>query len=85
MIDPFDWTPEEVKVFKSTGYKCVHCKTRDAVTLHELMPKSLEPKTWNRPENRIPICAACHRWAHNIGALHAKPILEQDRQEFLNG
>lgn len=85
MINKNDWTSEELKIFSLYNYKCLHCRINDAVTLHELKPKSLAPKTWNRPENRVPLCNSCHNWCHRISTKQSSPILEVQRKEFLNG
>lgn len=74
MIDKDLWTPEEVNRFRDFGYKCVHCQSKDAVTLHELVPKSLT-KDWRKIENRVPICAECHEWAHEFGTTYSRITL----------
>jgi 5-methylcytosine-specific restriction endonuclease McrA len=85
MINPKDWLPEEVKIFKDFGYKCLHCKSKDAVTLHEIVPKSVRPKTWCDPTNRVPLCNACHEQIHAAGARKSKRILMLLREDFLSG
>ena len=79
MIDKDLWTEEEIKIFAEFGYKCLDCLVNDAVTLHELVPKSLAPKTWNTPENRVPLCNDCHRKAHSIGTKNSRKLLELKR------
>jgi len=85
MIDKKLWTPEELQIFSLYNYKCLWCMILDAVTLHELIPKSLAPKTWDRPENRVPLCAGCHVKAHDKGTKFSRTILRQRREEFLGG
>ena len=77
------WTDEEIEIFKQFNFKCVRC-LKLAVTLHEIRPKSLAPKTWMKPENRIPICAKCHSWAHDRGTSYSAPILAELRNKRLN-
>lgn len=79
MIDKSLWTEPEIQIFAEFSYKCLYCLTNDAVTLHELIPKSLAPKTWMKPENRVPLCAKCHSWAHQIGTKQSRKILEEKR------
>lgn len=82
MIDESLWTSVEIDIFRNFSYKCIACKAEDAVTLHELVPKSLAPKTWDRPENRVPLCHLCHDSAHRIGTSNSKPILEAMVREW---
>jgi len=86
MINKSDWTSEQLEIFGLYNYKCLHCyPNRDAVTLHELVPKSLAPKTWDRPDNKVPLCVGCHEWAHKKGTKSSRTILERQRKEFLDG
>ena len=76
------WTEEEVAIFKLFHYKCIRCGYK-AITLHEECPKSRCPKTWKDPENRDPLCAKCHNWAHRAGTRFSAPILRVLRKERL--
>jgi 5-methylcytosine-specific restriction endonuclease McrA len=69
-----EWTAEELEIFALYGGRCILCKQR-AVTLHEIIPKTKRPKTLNTPENRVPVCAKCHRKIHDTGAKHFVSIL----------
>lgn len=69
-----EWTADELKIFDLYGGKCILCK-RKAVTLHEIIPKSKLPKTWNTFGNRVPVCADCHRKIHDSGAGNFVSIL----------
>lgn len=79
MIDKSLWTSEELAIFEEFGYRCLDCLVKDAVTLHELVPKSLAPKTWREPENRVPLCNSCHQKAHRMGTKNSKALLELKR------
>lgn len=75
-----DWTAEELEIFALYKGKCIlyavsaNCQKR-AVTLHEIIPKSKRPKTWNTPDNRVPVCAECHRMIHDKGAKNYVSLL----------
>ena len=56
---------------------CIHCFGR-ANSVHEIIPKSLAPRTWNRLENRVPLCLSCHAWAQ-IDTEVSCEILEADK------
>lgn len=62
--------------------RCVKCGNL-AVTIHEIVPRSLAPKTWKNPENRVPLCATCHDWAHRNGTAKSRDILTQKRKDWL--
>lgn len=81
MIDKSLWKPDQLEIFEEFGYKCIRCG-HDAVTLHELIPKSLAPKTWMLKDNRVPICSICHEFAHKYGTKFSKPILEWHRDRL---
>lgn len=74
------WTNEEIDIFRQFGGKCIKCP-RQAVTLHEIIPKSRRPKTWMEKKNRVPICNICHTWAHNVSCRVSGPILKELRDE----
>jgi 5-methylcytosine-specific restriction endonuclease McrA len=61
--------------------RCVRCNVR-AVTIHEIIPRSHGKGTMEL-DNRIPICASCHAWAHDIGTKTSIPVLKQYRIEAL--
>lgn len=75
-----EWTAEELEIFALYGGKCILAGVSNkcqkiAVTLHEIIPKSKRPKTWNTPENRVPICNNCHRMIHDNGAKNYVSVL----------
>ena len=60
------WTPIGAEV-----PPCIKCY-KEAVTLHEIRPRSLYPDWMDDPYNSVPICARCHNWAesnHNVTAI----------------
>lgn len=49
-----------------------------AVAVHEIEYRSRRPSDWWVFENRIPLCAECHQWAHDYPSISGK-ILEEYR------
>ena len=62
-------------------HRCVHCP-RVAVTVHEIIPKSSGKIAMNI-ENRVPLCAEHHDWAHREGTKVSIPILQKVREKVL--
>jgi len=83
MIDVDDWSLEEVKIFEIFNFRCAKCG-RNADCLHEIIPKSNNPKNWKRSENRIPLCAMCHEQIHARGAKNFVDELNRLRKRFNN-
>lgn len=73
-----DYTPEEQAIFDEFGGRCARCG-KPAVTLHEIVPKSRRPKTWDKQENRIPLDNDCHIWAHYRGTKRTRDELRNLR------
>ena len=73
-----NYTKEELAIFEEFNWRCARCGNL-AVTLHEIIPKSKRPKTWNKPENRIPLDNDCHIWAHYKGTRNSKDELRNLR------
>jgi hypothetical protein len=71
-----EWSSEELQIFEFYNWRCILCCKRRAVTLHEIIPKSRRPKTWNDPNNRVPVCADCHFEIHRVGAKNFVSILK---------
>ena len=63
-----NWTPDELQIFELFHWRCAVNKAHKAIVLHEIVPKSKRPKTWQEPLNRIPLCAKCHDMIHAVGA-----------------
>ena len=77
-------TKEEIKnyqnqVFEKYNYTCVRCLEKGKV-VHELVPKSLNPKWYTDVDNGVCLCIKCHEWAHKFGAKISRPIL----QDYIN-
>lgn len=75
------WTQEELEIFALFDGRCAINPSHKAVTLHEIIPKSLAPKTWMLPENRIPLCNSCHRMVHDEGSVKYRQKLRKIRLE----
>jgi 5-methylcytosine-specific restriction endonuclease McrA len=73
-----EWTKEELAIFAEFNGRCAKCGL-PAVTLHEIIPKSKLPKTWNTPENRIPLCNEHHIEAHAKGTKASRAELRSLR------
>ena len=78
------WTQEELGIFALFSGRCALNKAHKAVTLHEIVPKSLAPKTWKDPMNRIPLCAECHRKVHDEGSVKYRIIFTKIRRGIKN-
>lgn len=61
---------------------CARCMTRQAVTLHEIEPRSLR-QDWYDPRNRIPLCHDCHRWVHKTGTQRVAIQLRLDLARYV--
>jgi 5-methylcytosine-specific restriction endonuclease McrA len=69
-------------VMEMFRHKCVRCG-RNAVNVHEIIPRSRLPKKWMLPENRVAICLSCHFWAHRRGAKSSAEELRELREKRL--
>jgi 5-methylcytosine-specific restriction endonuclease McrA len=72
------WSPEEKSIINEFGGRCAR-DGKIVVVLHEITPKSLRPKTWQEPMNRIPLCVDCHLWAHSHGTKRSRQELTELR------
>lgn len=63
--------------------KCVRCR-KSAKTVHEIVPRSLAPKTWMKLSNRVPLCDECHEWAHSRGTNNSAEELTRLREQRLS-
>lgn len=68
-----------IEYFKN---KCVRCG-RPNPTIHEIVPKSQRPQTWQDPLNRVALCYYCHEMVHNAGAKNFRTELRALRQRFV--
>lgn len=81
MINPEDWSEEELSIFEMYDWKCVRCRKPSEV-IHEDIPKSRNPKHWMEVENRSPLCVHCHNWAHYKGTKYSAPLLKEKKKQF---
>lgn len=72
------WSPEEKVIINEFGGRCARCGNI-SIVLHEITPKSRRPKTWDDPNNRIPLCVDCHIWAHSHGTKRSRQELTELR------
>src|SRR4030042_3891464 len=70
-----NYTEEELAIFLEFDNRCARCE-QPSIVLHEIIPKSKRPKTWNIPDNRIPLCNDCHLLAHAKGTRNSKDELQ---------
>lgn len=70
-----NYTEEELAIFVEFGGRCARCG-KPSIVLHEIVPKSKRPKTWNTPDNRIPLDNDCHLLAHAKGTRNSKDELQ---------
>jgi hypothetical protein len=65
---------------------CLKCYT-EAVTLHEIIPRS-QNRSWMQdmhrpiPRHTLPLCANCHKEVQR-DTLHWKPKLERMRDDYI--
>lgn len=64
------------------GNRCVRCGKPEP-TIHEIVPRSLNPSNWKQPENRIALCRYCHDYAHHRGTRHVRSELQSLRNKFI--
>lgn len=60
---------EKEPIFALYGNVCIWC-LRPASVLHHLIPTGAGGD--DAEDNRIPLCAACHRRVHDVGPLLMK-------------
>jgi len=63
--------------------ECVLCHASFGVTVHEIIPRSLAPKTWMEVENRVPLCSVCHEKIHNMSKRDREALLYPARDRAL--
>jgi len=63
------YSKQEWEKLIATKYKnrCIICM-QPYDTIHEIIPKSQRPKTWQTKDNCIPVCNKCHTMIHAAGA-----------------
>lgn len=72
-------TAEQIadQIMADADNKCQVCRKNTAVTVHEIVPKSLRPRDWWVYENRIAVCNECHETIHREGTRKWKQRLLQ--------
>lgn len=55
--------------------RCVLCD-REYACYHEIIPRSLKPKTWFTIDNIVILCAKCHEKVHRLGSRHFREQLQ---------
>lgn len=78
---PGTYNEEEYNLLKLFKFRCVRCQ-REFDTIHECVPRS-QGKESMQIDNRVPICAECHTWAHSSGTKVSAPILLDMREKRL--
>ena len=63
---------------------CIRCWSEIATSVHEIEPRSKRPRTWHFIDNRVPLCTACHEWAHSVGTKQSAKELRRRRDEFVD-
>ena len=69
-----------MRLFNST---CILCRATFGVTVHELIPRSLAPKSWKRIDNRVCLCNDCHTKIHNMSKKDRDDLLLPARDRAL--
>lgn len=63
--------------------ECILCHSSWGVTVHEIVPRSLAPKTWMEVPNRVTLCAVCHEKVHNMSKRDREDLLYPARDRML--
>ena len=63
--------------------ECILCHSSWGVTVHEIIPRSLAPKTWMEVANRVPLCSVCHEKVHNMNKRDREALLYPARERML--
>jgi len=70
--------PDEV--IDAFGGRCGNFPcANQAITVHEIVPRSRMPKRWREFDNRIPLCNDCHLKIHNEGTRRWEERLRKAR------
>lgn len=57
--------------------KCILCRVRWAVALHEEPPRSLNPEWADHPENQYHLCNTCHIKVQDMPRSEAAELLSK--------
>ena len=74
--------PDREKILEMFHSRCVMCG-RFTDVIHEIIPRSSGKIAMNI-ENRVPLCAEHHDWAHREGTKVSIPILQKVRKRVLS-
>jgi 5-methylcytosine-specific restriction endonuclease McrA len=72
-----------LSILEFYNYRCIVKPSHQAVTVHEIIPRSQRPNDWWEFENRVPVCASCHDRIHREGASNWVEELRRLRDERL--
>ena len=51
------------------GGRCVRC-SKPSNIVHEIVPRSVDPRNWIAVSNRVLLCGGCHEFIHQRGAMN---------------
>ena len=64
------------------GHRCACCKGTDNLTVHHIIPISVDPRLRNRKSNLIVLCGRCHNYVGHCGdtGRYYNPRVLEDMQ-----
>lgn len=72
---------EIVKLFRG---RCLINPGHSGIAVHEIIPRSQKPKTWNELSNQVLLCNDCHVRIHREGARNWVERLTKLRQDWVD-
>jgi len=82
MYLPEFWDELDQIIWKEHDNKCIVCGS-SGDTIHEIVPKSKNPRNWTNPKNRVVVCHMCHRKIHNEGPANWSDSLTEKRNKIM--
>lgn len=80
---PVDEDADRTLLLELFKHRCGNCLVERATCVHEIIPMGISSKKDSMHiSNRIPICDACHRAAHENTKLSI-PLLQQARERAI--
>jgi 5-methylcytosine-specific restriction endonuclease McrA len=76
------FTDDEARIMDFYGWRCIRCRKTPAI-LHEIIPRSQYKDALKDSSNRVPLCPACHTWAHHRGTKNSREELYQLRDGYI--
>ena len=70
----------DAAIIRVFGGICAYCRVNSAAVVHEIIPKSLSPRSWWLGENLMPLCVPCHESAHDGSRALASARLVEARR-----